>query len=186
MKRLVIAALAGLVTACGPVPKPVVDMKSVSDPQAYQKDLIECVTLADYYLTSERRATMNVLAGGVATGAAAGVGAAAFGPSSGSIGADMATGFVGGTIAGMIQEPAEQELDRNAGAGRCLENRGYEILNAKQVFLTPRRWCALAQVRTQSLLERSDKALDQCAAAEEERQKRLKEQREARLKAAQN
>lgn len=174
MKRLVILAPLALAACAGPLPKPIVDLKTVNDPAAYQKDLIECVTLADYYFQNEASVMSSAASGAALGGAGATAGAMISKPISGSPGLDIGTGAVVGMVGGAYSEARDQERDRNAGAGRCLENRGYTIINAKEVWLDPEMWCRWSLLRTGHMTWKWDQEkLDACKASEEQRRANL-------------
>lgn len=174
MKRLVVLAALGLAGCVTPPPKPIVDLKTVSDPAAYQRDLIECASLADYYFKSESNATVAAATGAAIGGAGAAAAVVLAGPTI-SPTFDIGTGLVGGFVAGAYADQRDQERDRNLGAGRCLQGRGYTIVNEKEVYLTPERWCAWTLIRTNSLPSTGgrEKVLE-CAAHEEARRAQLK------------
>ena len=115
MRRAMVLGLAALVSGCA-LPKPIVDLKAVDDPQAYQKDLIECVTLADYYLISEIETTRKIVKDTAMGGAGALISGSVMGSSSASLAAGMTAGVVGGAIGGAINASRDNEMDRNRGA----------------------------------------------------------------------
>ncbi|WP_173979653.1 hypothetical protein [Magnetospirillum sp. UT-4] len=177
MRRWSIVFLALTVSACAsPLPKPLIDLKAVDDPQQYQKDLIECVTLADYHLTSELQQTYDGMMAAAKSGVGSGIGAVALGSSSGSVGGDVVTGAIGGFIAGQLHAAREQERYRNMGTARCLQNRGYEVANAKQLMIDPRGWCATLCVATDECWWNT-KRVDECVPGEEARLERLRSER---------
>lgn len=141
MIRVLALCAALALGACAGPPKPVVDMRTVTDHQQYQRDLIECVTLADYYMTSEVQASKDVAIYGGLGAVGSAISASAFGPMSGSVSGDVGVGLAGGIIGGMITGNVEQEYARNGGTGRCLENRGYRVLNTRDLIIDPERWC---------------------------------------------
>lgn len=140
-RRLITCLVLLLLAACAGPPKPVVDMQTVADHQQYQRDLVECITLADYYMTSEVHASKDVVLYGGLGAVGSAVSATAFGPMSGSFSADVGVGLVGGILGGMLSASVDQEYHRNGGTGRCLENRGYRVLNTREMLIDPKRWC---------------------------------------------
>lgn len=175
MRRLVAFATAALVSACAAPPKPIVDLSTVGDPREYQKDLIECATLADYYLTSETDMTRKIVQESLMSGGGAVIGGAIMGSASSSIATGMTAGLVGGAIGGAINAGREQEIARNAGTGRCLQGRGYEVLNAKSLVLDPKGWCQSALIGMWK--GASDEEMAVCVPAQEAWLKRAKEGR---------
>ncbi|MBI3444047.1 MAG: hypothetical protein HY055_01445 [Magnetospirillum sp.] len=120
---------------------PIVDLRAV-DPVAYQQDHNDCWVLV------QRHADPNVgvMAGpkAAATSAAgAAVVGVATGASSSVMSADIVTGAIGGMIAGPMVDSYLQDIGKQFWVGRCLENRGYEIINADDVRLTPYKFCMM-------------------------------------------
>lgn len=173
--KLLAPILALALSACaGPLPKPVVDMKTVSDQTAYQRDLAECVSLADYYFQSQA-GTVSAAASGAAIGGAGSAAAtSAVGSISGSPGVDIGAGAVVGLIGGAYSEARDQERSRNMGVGRCMEDRGYALVNVKEMWLDPEMWCRWSLIRTGHMTWKWDQGkLDACKANEEVRRSKL-------------
>lgn len=124
-----------------PSAKPIVDLKAV-DPVAYQQDHNDCWVLV------QRSADPNVgvMAGpkqAMVSGAGSGLMSAATGGSSSAVAGNVVTGAIGGDIAGPMVQSLLTEYAQSMWIGRCLENRGYEILNAEEVRLTPYMFCVI-------------------------------------------
>ncbi|CUW39660.1 exported protein of unknown function [Magnetospirillum sp. XM-1] len=169
MRRVLFAGLlAASVAACAPA-KPLVDLKTTSNPNDYQRDLIECSVLADMGVQANLQQSRASLFGSFGGAAASGASAAVLGPTTGTIGGDMTAGFIGGFIGAQIAAPLRTEREKSWMVGRCLENRGHRLLNARDVWLTPERHC------TMLILEDAMGGSDYrpCVAAEKERQRRI-------------
>lgn len=184
MTKTTIAALLAtmLLSGCAsPPPKPTIDPSSMSDQALFQKDLTECVVLADYFLTSERTNSIAAATGGTIGAATTGTASALSSSILGSVPMDMAAGFGVGAVMGVVAEDRDREIDRNAGAGRCMEDRGYIITNADKTMLSPEYWCRWTLIRTGYMTWHWDKEkLAACVASEEERQRRLARERGAK------
>ena len=173
MLRLITLALVVIVGGCAVIQKPIVDLKAVDDPQTYQKDLIECVTLADYFLTSGTEMTRRIVRDSLLTGGGAVVSGAVMGSTSSSI----ATGMTAGLVGGAINASREMEWERNRGVGRCLQGRGYDIINTKHLWLDPRSWCGLALIGDWHAVTDEEYAV--CIPAQEEWLRKAKEAKAA-------
>lgn len=186
MKRWLAVVMACTLAGCiSPPPKPLVDLKAVDDQQAYQKDLIECVTLADYYFASEANGTIDQVKGATIKGATSGITAALPGPGTvGSVGTNIGVGFGVGLFTSAIDNERDAQRYRNMGIGRCLENRGYEVINAKETYIDPKRWCYAVCLKSGDCTFET-KVAEACIPGEEARQARLKAEREARRAAKQ-
>lgn len=101
---------------CVANPEPIVDLKGL-DPEVFEADLRECREYAEQVSVSEAAAK------GVAVGAVIG---AATGAISGDAGAGAGYGGIyGGTNAGI-----EASHEKKYVFVRCLEGRGYRVLNS--------------------------------------------------------
>ena len=179
MRRTMVVGLTVLVSGCmTPPSKPLVDYAAESDPKAYQKDLIECITLADYYLTSEVATTNKVVQESLMAGGGAVIGGAVMGSTASSIATGMTAGLIGGAIGGAINAAQENEFNRNRGTGRCLQGRGYEIINAHALWLDPLWWCKAA-IGPNTWAGASKEQLDACVPFQEEWLRKAKEAKAA-------
>lgn len=160
-------------------PKPIVDLKTVGDPVAYQQDHNDCWVLVQRNLVGPNigqwagpKAAATGAAGAVVMGAATGA-------SSSAMSADIVSGAIGGFIAGPMVHSLLMEYAQSLWIGRCLENRGYEVINADEVRLTPYKFCMM-NCPYQSGHGCGDWAESQCVPGEQARQERLKREREER------
>ncbi len=176
MRTILVAAMMMVLGGCS-APRPIVDLKAV-DPVAYQQDHNDCWVLAQRSIDPN----IGAMAGpkqAVMSGVGSGLMSAATGGSSSVIAGDVVTGAVGGLIAGPMVQSLLTEYAQSTMIGRCLENRGYEILNVKEMRLTPYNFCMM-YCPYQSGFGCGEWAETQCVPLEEARQERLKEQRRAR------
>ena len=106
-----------------PWKKPVVDLKTVSDPLKYQEDRIACSSL----VYSHDNSTANIAA---ETGISAATGAItpSLTPSIDPT-LDVATGLTGGAIGGFIDASLNSSHQKNRSIAICLINRGYTLLD---------------------------------------------------------
>jgi len=104
-----------LLAGCAAHPEPIVDLKGL-DPDIFQQDLEECRAYADQVSTGE--AALKGAAVGVLIGAAAG-----------AISGDAAAGAGYGGIYGAADSALGAEGERRVVFARCLEGRGYRVLN---------------------------------------------------------
>jgi hypothetical protein len=118
---LAVLALAG----CMAHPEPIVDLKGL-DPEIFQRDLEECRVYADQVSTGQA----------AVKGAAVG---AVIGAATGAISGDAAEGAGYGGIYGAAESGLGAEGERHVVFARCLEGRGYRVLNynASNVPATP-------------------------------------------------
>lgn len=115
MQNVVVVAIALLVAGCIAHPDPIVDLKGL-DPDVFAADLEECEAYADQVSVAEDAVT------GAAVGAAIG---AAAGAISGNAGQGAGYGAIyGGTGTGV-----EAQREKKYVFARCLEGRGYRVLN---------------------------------------------------------
>jgi len=100
---------------------PLVDLKTIRDPQEYQRDLIECHALADMGVSQTGEMTQS-----------------------------SATSVVGGLILGMnpmtlpsgiMQGIALSEYKKSRLRAICLVHRGYNLLNRDKLMITPQARC---------------------------------------------
>ena len=145
--------------------------------------MIECVTLADYYLTSETNMTRKIVQESLMAGGGAVIGGAIMGATSASIATGMTAGLVGGAIGGAINAAGEAEFTRNRGAGRCLQGRGYDLVNEKALLLDPKWWYKMA-LGPGTWAGASDEELAVCIPAQEAWLKKAKEARSSQLPAS--
>lgn len=129
-----VLALAG----CG-TQRPIVDPQTVTDAQVLQKDQQECLALARTDVLriasdGDTRLVVNPLLG-------AGTGALSAAVINTNVGAGAAAGAVGGLIAAPLTTAREEQKILDQMTGRCLENRGYLLLNAEDAGLSPSSWC---------------------------------------------
>lgn len=187
MRRLLAVALSGmLLSGCAlsfTPHKPVVDLKATDDPIAYQRDLIECVTLADYYLTSEVNFTQQVVRETLIGGATSAVSSAIMSGSSAAIASGMTTGLIGGVVGGYVNASREETLAKNRGAGRCLQGRGYEVINAKSIYLDAKGWCMFAHPDIHPLGLQVEEWMNACISSQAEWLRKARETRLERDKA---
>tara|TARA_R110001592_G_scaffold295744_1_gene566049 strand:+ start:8896 stop:9276 length:381 start_codon:yes stop_codon:yes gene_type:complete len=117
--------------------KPLVDLKTVSDPLKYQEDLIACNGLVQAHDNS----TANIA---VETGISAVTGAVT--PSltpSIDPALDVTTGFVGGALGGFIMTSLESNHQKNRSTAICLINRGYTLMDHDWwIWANESRWHA--------------------------------------------
>lgn len=181
MRRLLAVVLSGVLSGCslGFPDKPLVDLKTTDDPVVYQKDLIECITLADYNLTSEVSFTQQVVRETLMGGAGSAVVSAIAGGTSAAVASSMTAGLVGGVVGGVVNASREQAFDKYRGTGRCLQGRGYDILNARSLHLDPKGWCQLAHPDIHPLGLQVEEWMTACISSQENW---LRQTREARLK----
>ncbi len=120
--RITITALCTLtiilLSACSNTPKYIVDV-SPSERLIFEQDISECEALADQVDTS------GEIAEGTLTGAA--VGAVIGGVSDGARGAGR--GAAAGGVLGALGGAGGAHTQKNLIARKCLENRGWVILN---------------------------------------------------------
>jgi len=105
-----------LLAGCIAHPEPIVDLKGI-DPEVFQTDLEECEAYAEQVSIGEASAK------GAAVGAV--IGAAA-----GAIGGDAAPGAGYGGIYGATNSGLGAEREKQTVFVRCLEGRGYRVLNS--------------------------------------------------------
>jgi hypothetical protein len=105
-----------LIAGCVAHPEPIVDLKGI-DPEVFQADLEECEAYAEQVSIS----------GASAKGAAAG---AVIGAATGAIGGGAAQGAGYGGIYGATTSGLEAEREKQIVFARCLEGRGYRVLNS--------------------------------------------------------
>ena len=113
-------ALAGLTAAvaiggCAAHPDPIVDTNGV-DPERYAEDWAECEAYTEEVLIAE----------GVVKGSVVG---AAVGAAAGAISGDAAEGAAYGGLYGGTRSGLDADRMRQRVFKRCLENRGYDVLN---------------------------------------------------------
>lgn len=114
---MLMSALAvALVAGCAAHPEPIVDLKGL-DPEVFQADLEECRTYADRVDSGEA----------IVKGAAVG---AVIGAAVGAISGNAGGGAGYGGIAGATESGQNAEYERRVVFARCLEGRGYRVLNS--------------------------------------------------------
>ena len=117
--------------------KPLVDLKTVSDPLKYQQDRNDCSGLVQ----SHDNSTANIA---VETGISAVTGAVT--PSltpSIDPALDVTTGFVGGALGGFIMTSLESNHQKNRSTAICLINRGYTLMDHDWwIWANESRWHA--------------------------------------------
>lgn len=80
-------------------------------------------------------------------------------------------GALGGMIAGGITGPEKAHKMEQRAIGRCLENRGYFVANAEELWLTPVLYCLdIGLTHWMSTTEEEHQA---CIKAEEKRRAEL-------------
>lgn len=105
-----------LIAGCVAHPEPIVDLKGI-DPEVFQTDLEECEGYAQQVSVAEASAK------GAAVGAV--IGAAA-----GAIGGEAGQGAGYGGIYGATNSGLSAEREKQIVFARCLEGRGYRVLNS--------------------------------------------------------
>lgn len=108
-------AIIVLIGGCMAHPEPIVDLKGI-DPEIFQRDLEECRVYADKVSAGEA----------MVKGAAAG---AAVGAATGAISGDAGPGAGYGGIYGAANSGLAAEREKHVVFARCLEGRGYRVLN---------------------------------------------------------
>lgn len=114
-QNVAVASFALLVAGCVAHPEPIVDLKGL-DPDVFAADLEEC----------EAYANEVSVAGGAAKGAAAG---AVIGAATGAISGNAGEGAGYGAIYGGTGTGVEAQREKKYVFARCLEGRGYRVLN---------------------------------------------------------
>lgn len=114
--RICAALPFAVIAGCAAHPEPIVDLKGI-DPEVFETDLEECRAYA------EQVSIVEASAKGAAVGAVIGAAAGAISGDAGQ-GAGYG-GLYGGTTSGMAAE-SEKKLV----FVRCLEGRGYRVLNS--------------------------------------------------------
>jgi hypothetical protein len=179
MRRLAAVLLCVTVCGCGPIPQPIVDLKSTDDPVAYQQDYNDCWVLVQRHFVNPEIGAMA----GPREAASGAIGAGVSGIVTGASSSAMATGVVAGAVGGFIAGPMLQArldaIGNSFWVGRCLENRGYEVLNADDVRITPYKFCMMT-CPDKSGWSCSSWAEEYCVPGEEARLERLKREREER------
>ena len=105
-----------LIAGCAAHPEPIVDLKGI-DPEVFQRDVDECKGYADQVSIGE--AAVESAAVGAVIGAVAGAISGAAGEGAGY------GGIYGATSGGL-----EAEREKKYVFARCLEGRGYRVLNS--------------------------------------------------------
>src|SRR5690606_19138897 len=105
-----------LIAGCAAHPEPIVDLKGI-DPEVFQRDVDECKEYADQVSIGE--AAVESAAVGAVIGAVAGAISGAAGEGAGY------GGIYGATSGGL-----EAEREKKYVFARCLEGRGYRVLNS--------------------------------------------------------
>lgn len=114
-QNIIAACTAVIVAGCVANPEPIVDLKGL-DPDVFAVDLQECAEYANQVSVAD--ATLIGAAAGAVIGAAAGA-------ISGNAGEGAGYGAVyGGTGSGV-----EAQREKKYVFARCLEGRGYRVLN---------------------------------------------------------
>lgn len=104
-----------LAAGCMAHPEPIVDLKGI-DPEVFQRDLEECRVYADEVSAGEA----------AAKGAAVG---AVIGAATGAISGDAGAGAGYGGVYGAANSGLGAEREKHVVFARCLEGRGYRVLN---------------------------------------------------------
>lgn len=115
MQKVAVVSVALLIAGCVANPDPIVDLKGL-DPDVFAADLEEC----------EAYAEQVSVAGGAAKGAAAG---AVIGAATGAISGHSGQGAGYGAIYGGTGTGVEAQREKKYVLARCLEGRGYRVLN---------------------------------------------------------
>lgn len=105
-----------LITGCVAHPEPIVDLKGIN-PEVFEQDLEECRAYAEQVSIVEASARGAVV--GAVIGAAAG-----------AIGGDAGSGAGYGGIYGAANTGLNAEREKSLVFARCLEGRGYRVLNS--------------------------------------------------------
>ena len=105
-----------LIAGCAAHPEPIVDLKGI-DPDVFERDLEECEAYADQISIGESAAKSAAV--GAVIGAAAG-----------AIGGAAGEGAGYGGIYGATNGGLEAEREKQYVFARCLEGRGYRVLNS--------------------------------------------------------
>ncbi|CCQ72409.1 glycine zipper family protein [Magnetospira sp. QH-2] len=136
---ILIAALALGACSTTAYDPPRVDMKTVKDPQALQKDMIECQSLAEMGTDGVgimMSTTATLTAGStVASGLFGSANYAA-----GTAGA-LGEGMLVGLIAGPIGAQFEETMYKNFLMTQCLQVRCHKVTGGKYPWGTPDGWC---------------------------------------------
>ena len=114
-RNVVVVCVALLAAGCVAHPEPIVDLKGL-DPEAFETDLQECRAYAEQVSVAE----------GAAKGVAVGV---VVGGATGAISGDAAQGAGSGGIYGGTYSGIEAVREKKYVFVRCLEGRGYRVLN---------------------------------------------------------
>jgi hypothetical protein len=115
IRNLVAVSIPLLVCGCVAQPEPIVDLKGL-DPDVFATDLEECAAYADEVS----------IAGAAAKGAVAG---AVVGATSGAISGAAGPGAGYGGVYGATTTGINAEREKKLVFVRCLEGRGYRVLN---------------------------------------------------------
>lgn len=161
IRALFVVATALLAVACAPT-KPIVDASTMPDQTAYQRDLYECTLQArlgfDAGIVARDEAVQRTITSAATQGALQGLAAAPF-------------GAAGGLIAGGFTGPEKAARQEQRAVGRCLENRGYRIANAEDLWLTPVLWCL--DIGLTNWVSTTEEQHQACIKAEEKRRAEL-------------
>jgi hypothetical protein len=114
-QNVVVVSMTLLVAGCVAHPEPIVDLKGL-DPDVFATDLEECGAYAEQVSVAE----------GAARGAAAG---AVIGAATGAISGDVGQGAGYGAIYAGTSTGLEAQRERKHVFVKCLEGRGYRVLN---------------------------------------------------------